>query len=237
MFNPEKMLGNLLMGGVRRKRGLGGLLSGGAALGLVGVAMEAAEHYLNGTKQTGSAPPADLPGGAPVGPPPIAGRPATPPPPPPGMAPAAPPSAVAGTSPTGDRAVLLIRAMIAAANADGVIDADERDRILARLEEARLSPEERDFMAAELSQPRTAEQIAAEVAVAEEAVAEVAGAEVAGAEAGAETARQVYLASLLAVEVDTPSERVYLESLAGLLGLDAAAVTELHQTATVSPDG
>jgi hypothetical protein len=36
MFNPEKMMGNLLNGGVRRKRGLGALLSGGAALGLVG---------------------------------------------------------------------------------------------------------------------------------------------------------------------------------------------------------
>ena len=47
MLNPEKMLGNLLMGGVRRKRGLGGLLSSGVALGLVGVAMEAAEHYMS----------------------------------------------------------------------------------------------------------------------------------------------------------------------------------------------
>jgi uncharacterized membrane protein YebE (DUF533 family) len=106
--------------------------------------------------------------------------------------------------------------MIAAANADGVIDEAERDRILDRLDEAPFSPEERDFMAAELSRPRTAEEIAADVD-------------------GAEVARQVYLASLLAVEVDTLQERSYLASLAGLLGLDAAVVTELHQRAAVTP--
>jgi uncharacterized membrane protein YebE (DUF533 family) len=211
MFNPEKMLGNLLLGGVRRKRGLGGLLSGGAALGLVGVAMEAAEHYMKAAQQPPDGPPAILPGGGPV-PPPPGGR-AVPPPPPPG-----PPPAAAGPPSTDEQTVLLIRAMIAAANADGTIDPDERDHILTRLEEAQLSPTEREFLIGELSQPRTAEQIAADVD-------------------GAEMARQVYLVSLLAVEVDTPVERTYMESLAGLLGLDATVVTELHQTAALAPDG
>ena len=93
MFNPEKMLGSLLMGGVRRKRGLGGLLSGGAALGLVGVAMEAAEHFMNTSGKPGGPPPA-MPPGAPQAPPRGAGAPgAAPPPPPPGQASATPPAA------------------------------------------------------------------------------------------------------------------------------------------------
>jgi hypothetical protein len=41
MFNPEKMLGGLLRGGMHRSSGgLGSLVKGGAALGLLGVAME-----------------------------------------------------------------------------------------------------------------------------------------------------------------------------------------------------
>nr|MDJ0784849.1 hypothetical protein [Desulfosarcinaceae bacterium] len=141
MFNPEKMLGNLLMGGVRRKRGLGGLLSGGAALGLVGVAMEAAEHFMKTQGQTAGSPP------APPGQTPSSRPPSPAPPPPPGPAanipPAPPPAthapaaqapaaqapaaqataaqatAAQATASSSDQAVVLIRAMIAAANADG----------------------------------------------------------------------------------------------------------------------
>jgi uncharacterized membrane protein YebE (DUF533 family) len=115
--------------------------------------------------------------------------------------------------------------MVAAANADGVIDETERGRIMAKLEAARLSSDERRFMIAELDHPRTAEAVAAGVAAASQADVNV---------TGAELASQVYLASLLAVEVDTPQERAYLEHLAGLLGLDAATVTELHKTARVA---
>ena len=95
------------------------------------------------------------------------------PPPPPGMrtvsvppplpgaprvVPPAPPMGVAGVEPrsmapeTPD-AVLLIRAMIAAANADGVIDGDERRRILERLEVVGLDEEEKAFIAQELLSP------------------------------------------------------------------------------------
>lgn len=210
MFNPEKMLGSLLMGGLSRKRGLGGLLSGGAALGLAGVAMEAAEHFMNSAKQKGGAPPSPPSGGqgAPPPPPPGAGASTPPPAPAPAAAPTPPPSV--------EQAVLLIRAMIAAANADGVIDTEERQRILTKLDAARLDPEERSFMEAELTRPHSAAEIAAEVQ-------------------GPELARQIYLVSLLAVEVDTPQERNYLETLAGLLGLDAAVVTGLHKEAAVAP--
>lgn len=218
MFNPEKMLGNLLMGGMRRKHGLGGLLSGGAALGLVGVAMEAAEHYLQSAGRSGGSPPTPPPE-VPPSPPPISTAPTgAKPPPPPGATPAMPfesPTAAPNVNP----AVLLIRAMVAAANADGVIDETERGRIMAKLDAAQPSIEERRFMAEELNHPRTAEEIAARVTAADVE--------------GAELARQVYLVSLLAVEVDTPQEYAYLENLARLLGLDAAEVDNLHQTANV----
>ncbi|MEJ2643115.1 MAG: DUF533 domain-containing protein [Desulfosarcinaceae bacterium] len=224
MFNPEKMLGSLLMGGMRRQRGLGGLLSGGAALGLVGVAMEAAEHYLKTTGRSGGLPPA-TPGGVPPGPPPISTAPAgaKPPPPPPGATPTRAPEPPPAASGSGT-VVLLIRAMVAAANADGIIDEAERSRIMAKLDAARLSPEEHRFMVDEIIHPRTAEEIVAGAAAANQAGADV---------QGVELARQVYLVSLLAVEVDTPQERAYLEHLAGLLGLDAATVTDLHKAAGV----
>ena len=220
MFAPEKMLGSLLMGGVRRKRGLGGLLSGGAALGLAGVAMEAVEHFMNSAKQSQGPPPAAPPASATgSGPPPLpVGGMGAAPPPPPSQPPAPPPIAPKAPHPAAGQAVLLIRAMIAAANADGVIDDIERGRILAKLDAARPSPEERAFMAAELSKPHRAETIAAGVE-------------------GPELARQVYLVSLLAVDVDTPQEREYFETLAGLLGLDDAVVADLHKEAAVAPDG
>lgn len=218
MFNPEKMLGSLLTGGVSRKRGLGGLLSGGAALGLAGVAMEAVEHFMNSAKQSQGLPPVAPPGAATgSGPPPLpGGGPGAAPPPPPSQAPGPPPVAPPAPPPSAEEAVLLIRAMIAAAKADGVIDAEERQRILAKLDAVQLSPEERSFMEAELARPHSAEAIAAAVQ-------------------GPEQARQVYLVSLLAVEVDTPEERNYLETLAGLLGLDAAAVTTLHKATAIDP--
>ena len=64
MFNPEKLLGGLLMGGSRRRSGLGSLVSSGAALGLAGVAMEAMEHFMDKSKTPASEAP-------PSGPPPI----------------------------------------------------------------------------------------------------------------------------------------------------------------------
>lgn len=43
-------------------------------------------------------------------------------------------------------------------------------------------------------------------------------------------AGQVYAASLLAIEVDTPAERDYLRRLADRLGLETNVVAQLHQS-------
>jgi len=211
------------------------LETGGLAMGLLGVAMEAFEHF---TEQ-GKTPSAGQPPGTPPGdgfvppPPPGAGnQPSAPPtgvqvPPPVGGAPSPPPLVSGGPPPLpsagypapippGGRpdAVLLIRAMIAAANADGVIDEQEKANILDKLQDVGLSSEERAFMIQELQEPRSLDDIVGQAAT-------------------KETARQVYLASLMAVEVDTEAERMYLQTLARRLNLNSTIVEDIHrQTGT-----
>jgi uncharacterized membrane protein YebE (DUF533 family) len=209
MFNPEKLLGGLIRSTTRGSRGgLGGLLSGGAALGILGVAMEAVEHYMNkppsaaSPPMAGSAPPPtpSMGGGPLPPPPPLSGKPSSVPPPPP-----------AASQPIEkSEAVLLIRAMIAAANADGLIDQSERNNILQRLQSVALSPEEQTFIVQELLAP-------VELAVIVDGVGTP------------EQAERVYTVSLMAIDVDTEQERRYLSTLADRLGLDSATVERLHR--------
>lgn len=203
MFNPEKILGGLIRSTTQGSRGgLGNLISGGAALGALGVAMEAVEHFMN--KPPSSATPPPQPG-ATSGPPP--------PPPPkssgPGLVPPPPPTASQPIE--SSESVLLIRAMIAAANADGVIDQTERKNILERLQSVDLSPEEHAFIAKELLAPTEMEAIVAGVST-------------------PQLAEQVYTVSLMAIEVDTDQERRYLATLADRLGLDSATLERIHSS-------
>ena len=221
MFNPEKLLGGLIRSSTRGSRGgLGSLVSSGAALGALGVAMEAVEHFMNQPQKTGRPPqapgaPPPIPGSAPPSPPVMGGPSAAPPPPPmPGQpARVPPPPAV---EPTGNpESVLLIRAMIAAANADGVIDQSERNNILERLKAVDLSPEEHGFIVQELLSPADLETIVAGVA-------------------SPELARQVYTVSLMAIDVDTEQERQYMDTLASRLGLDDSTVGQIQRSLKVS---
>lgn len=207
MFNPERVLGGLLQSGMRRRGGgLGSLLSGGAALGLVGVAWEAVEHYMN--KSQDSAAPSGLP---PMAPPPVSTGVGASPPPPPGATSAPPPPPTARHQ---NDALLLVQAMIAAANADGSIDAQERSNILEKLKSVQLSDEDQQYIAHELLAPKALREIL-------DAVDSV------------EMARQVYLVSVLAIEVDTDEEIDYLRDLANGLGLDQATLQALHEQAGV----
>lgn len=213
MFNAEKLLGGLLLGGTRRKSGLESLVTGGAGMVILGVAMEAIEHLM---KKSETPSP-----GAP--PPPPRGSSSAPPPPPPGHA-SAPPSAPAVTprpaeetslrlasAPTREQgAVLLIRAMIAAASADGTIDQAERSRILGQLQRLNLTAEEQSFIVQELLAPASLDAVVREVRT-------------------VDMAKQVYAVSLLAVEVDTDAERAYMKTLAERLGLDETTLREIHQ--------
>ena len=106
--------------------------------------------------------------------------------------------------------MLLIHAMIAAAKADGEVDAAEMQGILGRLERAGISAEERAFLMTELTRPLDLDALVAKVT-------------------DPEMAPEVYAASLLAITVDTQAEEAYLRTLAEKLQLDSATVAHLHQ--------
>ena len=110
------------------------------------------------------------------------------------------------------QAGLVIKAMINAAKADGQIDLDEVQRILGRLGDAGLDQKTRDFVQAEMKKPMDTDEL------------------VAAAKGNPQLAAQLYAASLLGIEVDTPGERAYLEDFAKKLGLVPQAVTNLENT-------
>jgi uncharacterized membrane protein YebE (DUF533 family) len=108
--------------------------------------------------------------------------------------------------------------MIAAAKADGRIDADENRRIFERLEAMDLDPKSKAFVFDELSAPLNLDAVVA----------------------GADTpqhAAEIYAASLVAMEADTPAEKAYLQMLAARLGLEPALVDEMHRAASGEPAG
>ena len=98
---------------------------------------------------------------------------------------------------------IVLKAMINAAKADGQIDQGEMQRIVGKLEETGMGPEAQRYVLTEMKNPmNTASLIAA-------------------AKGRPTLAAQVYAASLLAIEVDTPAEKQYLDQLAAGLGLGA----------------
>jgi uncharacterized membrane protein YebE (DUF533 family) len=207
MFDPQRLLGQLLgdaLGGDfgrRRKRG-GGLSFGTKAqlgIGALGVAIAAYEHFSSQRSQA--------PAPAPVVPPPApaaaaAAMPAAPPPPPAAFD-------LSRLAPEQADAVLLVRAMIAAAAADGVIDANERQRVLQRAATAGVDAETRAFLEAELAVPQSADRI--------------------GALTRPGLAREAYAAAALAIDLDSEPERRFLQTLGAALGLDEDARIAIHE--------
>jgi uncharacterized membrane protein YebE (DUF533 family) len=110
------------------------------------------------------------------------------------------------------QAGLVIKAMVNAAKADGQIGQDEVQRILGKLGDAGLDQKTRDFVQSEMNKPMNTEEL------------------VAAAKGNPQLAAQLYAASLLAIEVDTPGERAYLEDFAKRIGLVPQAVTNLEKT-------
>jgi len=107
--------------------------------------------------------------------------------------------------------VTLLRAMIAAAKADGEIDSTEGQRLFAEMERHGLDPEERAFLVRELSRPVDLESIV-------------------GAARTPQLAAEIYAASAMAIEVSNPSESAYLQLLASRLRLEPGLVAELNRT-------
>ena len=126
------------------------------------------------------------------------------------------PAAASGSVPTlpsasetAGEAALMIHAMVAAANADHRLDADERGRIERALVKADLSEETRLFLRRELEHPWSLAQLVESANT-------------------PELARDVYLASLMAIDIDQDAERNYLAPLGERLGLAADTVVELQ---------
>jgi uncharacterized membrane protein YebE (DUF533 family) len=110
-------------------------------------------------------------------------------------------------------ALTLVRAMIAAANADGHIDDDERKKIADKLALSGVGEEAEQFLNAELQKPLTIDELVAAVETDAQKV-------------------ELYTASRLTIDPDTRVERGYLDLLAGRLKLPDALID--HVEATVS---
>jgi uncharacterized membrane protein YebE (DUF533 family) len=116
------------------------------------------------------------------------------------------------------QAELILRAMINAAKADGQIDAEEINRIAGKLKELGADRQAQEFVMAELRKPLETDALAAAAA------------------GRPELAAQVYAASLLAIEVDTPAEKEYLARLAQKLGLNSQVVGRVDRLVGLMPD-
>lgn len=107
-------------------------------------------------------------------------------------------------------AALVVRAMITAAKSDGQIDQQEMERILGKLRDSGADADTRRWVLDELAKPMDLDGLIADIP-------------------NLETAAEVYAASLLVLEVDTPQERDYLAQLATRTGLNPNTVRYIHQ--------
>jgi uncharacterized membrane protein YebE (DUF533 family) len=107
-------------------------------------------------------------------------------------------------------AELIVKAMINAAKADGQIDAGEVKRIIGKLQEDGLHESDQQYLIMEMQKPMETQQL------------------IAAAQGRPDVAVQIYAASLLAIEVDTPAEKEYLNQLASGLGLAPEVIQQIH---------
>ena len=110
-------------------------------------------------------------------------------------------------------ALSLIRAMIAAANADGHIDEEERKRISDRLDLSGIDRDAGAFLNAEMERLLDLDALVASARTEAQKV-------------------ELYTVSRLTIEPDTPAERDYLDRLASRLNLPESLID--HVEATVS---
>ena len=113
---------------------------------------------------------------------------------------------------THDSAALYIKAMIAAAAADGRVDEGAVAKIMAAEKQAGMGDHAEEFLANELNQPATIDELAE-------------------ACEGPEQAVQVYTAARLAVTPDGGAEDAFLAALAQKLGIDAKLAAHIDAAA------
>jgi uncharacterized membrane protein YebE (DUF533 family) len=103
----------------------------------------------------------------------------------------------------------LIKAMIAAAKADGHIDDVEHQRIIKAIAEMDISPEMKGMVFDLLLQQITVEELVKDIGTIEQK-------------------SEIYLASCLAINPDHPAEKAHLEQLSSALGLPPGLSSELQ---------
>lgn len=202
MFDARRLLGQVLgdaLGGTfggskrRARRPLGALGVGKAqvGVGLLGLAFAAYEHYRSSGKSAeGTLAAENLA---------AAGTTSLPPPPP-------PPGARAADDAS---ALHLLRAMIAAAHADGGVDDTERAALLGRARAAGLAADDLDVLDVEMRAPMTAAQIAARTPTGLQ--------------------EETWVAAFVAAMPDTEEEQRFLAGLGEALGFDAKARLAIAQ--------
>ncbi|PYC37461.1 DUF533 domain-containing protein [Pseudomonas soli] len=111
-----------------------------------------------------------------------------------------------------DHSHAILRALIAAAKADGRIDPQEEQLIYAEIKRQTSDPQLQQWLDEEVSKPLDA-------------------AEVAQSARDPAMAAEMYLASVMLVDDQQEAERAYLDELAGALQLDPALQVHLEQQA------
>jgi uncharacterized membrane protein YebE (DUF533 family) len=104
----------------------------------------------------------------------------------------------------------LIRVMIAAARSDGRLDAQESQAIFQRIESLGLDSESQALLVAEMGRPVDMDEIVASAT-------------------SPEVTDEIYIVSLLAINVDTAAEESYLNMLAARLNIPPELAVELRR--------
>jgi uncharacterized membrane protein YebE (DUF533 family) len=106
--------------------------------------------------------------------------------------------------------LILVRAMIAVARADGRLDAQESQAIFQKIQSLGLDPESQNLLVKEMGHPVDIDAIV-------------------NSARSPEIAAEIYAASLLAVEIDSVAEKAYLGMLAARLELPPQLVAEIER--------
>ncbi|MEM0909921.1 MAG: tellurite resistance TerB family protein [Pseudomonadota bacterium] len=110
--------------------------------------------------------------------------------------------------------MLIMRAMICAAYADGHIDHSERERIFAQVDQMALSVEEKATLFDELRNPLNVEQLVQYVP-------------------DAQTGLEVYAASASAIDLNQSVSQTFLDDLAMQLCIPTELKTQIHQELSI----
>lgn len=108
-----------------------------------------------------------------------------------------------------ETAELCLRGMVEAVKSDGTVAAEEIERIVGKLQEGGITPEERALVTEFMNSPPNVRDLVAAIP-------------------NREVGAQVYAAALMAISVDTRAEQEFLAQLAQGVGLDHSARQRLH---------